>query len=234
MKTDFFRADTIYEVLFRRPFLDRTPDMQAPLQTVYDALSDHFAISIADILVNQSAVPSQTSVTYNLFDGAGSIDLRPDRWRGTFRQITSAKDAELVLQCLRTAGSAIEKISDRMSPLRSVVTVASWFKCDISLDEVTALLSRYWIRENELKAGLLEAEVVRNDLNPTFTNKSEGWEAIFYVAPSRVAGAELFLNYIGTYQRGGRFNSIDQHVEHCRLMVGSMLKILGFESVSRE
>jgi hypothetical protein len=234
MKANLFRADTSYEAFFRQPLLDRPSGVQAPLQSVYDALSEQFTITVADVQVNQSAIVAQTSVIYNLFNGAGSIELRPDRWRGVFRGLVSDKDTELVIRCLQTAGAAIEKTSDRMTPTRAILTVASWYKCDITIEQVTSLLGQYWIRQDELKSGFLNAEKAHNDLNPILKNPSEGWEAAFYVAPSKLENAELFLNYIGTYQSVGRYNSLEQQSGHLRLMLISMLKVLGFETSANE
>ncbi len=234
MKASLFRADTSYEGFFRRPLLDRPSGVPAPLQSVYDALSENFAISVADIQVNQNLVPAQTSVTYNLFNGAGAIEIRPDRWRGAFRGLISDKDQELVLRCLKTVSAAIEKTSDRMTPARSIVTVASWYKCDLSVEQVASLLGKYWMPGNELKPGFLNAENVRVDLNPILTNASEGWDATFYVATSKVENTELFMNYIGTYASGGRYNSIDQQMEHFRSMLIGMLNMLGFELSAKE
>ncbi len=115
MKANLFRADASYEVFFKQPLLDRPSGVQAPVQSVYDALSEQFTISVADVQVNQSAIVAQTSIIFNLFNGAGSIELRPDRWRGVFRGLVSDKDTELVIRCLQTAGAAIEKTSDRIS-----------------------------------------------------------------------------------------------------------------------
>ena len=177
MQANWFRADASYEVLFKRPLLDRPSGVTAPLQPVYDALSDNFAISLADVQVTQAALPTQASVTYNLFNGAGSIELRPDRWRGAFRGLMSEKDIELVIRCLQIAADAIEKTSDRMAPSRSVLTVANWFKCDINIEQVSSLLGQYWRHGKELKSGFLNSEKVRIDLNPILENEKEGWSA---------------------------------------------------------
>jgi hypothetical protein len=195
-------------------------------------LSDNFAISVADVQVSQGAVLTQTSIIYNLFNGAGSIELRPDRWRGAFRGLISEKDIEIVLRCLQTVSAAIEKTSDRMAPSRSVFTVASWYRCDISTERVSNLLGQYWMQGKELKLGFLNAEKIRIDLNPVLENKKEGWSATFYLAASQVDTAQLFMNYIGTYVSGGLYNSIEPQAAHAQSMLVGMLNEFGFETPS--
>jgi hypothetical protein len=178
------------------------------------------------------ALPTQTSIIYNLFNGAGSIERRPDRWLGAFRGLISEKDNEIVLRCLQTVSAAIEKTSDRMAPSRSVLTVASWYRCDISTERVSNLLGKYWMQGKELKLGFLNAEKIRIDLNPVLENTKEGWSATFYVAASQVDTAQLFMNYIGTYISGGLYNSVDRQAAHARSMLVGMLNEFGFETPS--
>jgi hypothetical protein len=64
MKAHLVRADTSYDVFFKRPLLDRPPSIPAPLQTVYDALSDGFSISIADVRVSQGTNAADTATFY--------------------------------------------------------------------------------------------------------------------------------------------------------------------------
>jgi hypothetical protein len=227
MIASLHRADVTYDVSFKRPLLDRPGGVVAPLQSLYDALSENFIISIADVVVNQSATPSQARATYTLFGGAGTIELRPDRWRGTFRSIISKTDIELVVRCLSVVGASIEKTSERTAPARAVVTAATWYKCDVTVDQVTALLKKYWMHD-QLKPGFLNAEKVGVDLNALLENSKEGWDATFYVAPSKVDSAELFVNYIGKYISGGRYNSTTLQAEHCQSMLTGMLAMLGF------
>jgi hypothetical protein len=229
MMASLHRADVAYEVVFKRPLLDRPAGVTAPLQSLYDALSENFTISISDVVVNQSATPSQTSATYTLFGGAGAIELRPDRWRGVFRNIASEPDIELIVRCLSVVGSALEKTSERTSPARAVVTAATWYKSDVILEQISALLKNFWVQP-DLKAGFLNAEKVDVDLNARLENSKEGWDGTFYVAPSKVADAELFINYIGTYISGGKYNSIAHQAEHCRSMLRGMLAMLGFST----
>jgi hypothetical protein len=232
MKAHLFRTDASYDVFFKRPLLDRLPSVPAPLQTVYDALSDNFSISTADVQVNQGTSVADTSIVYNLFTGAGSIELRPDRWRGAFRGLISEQDIQLVLRCVQTVAAAIEKTSDRMIASRSILTVATWHQCDITVDQVAALLSTYWMPGKELKIGFLDAEKIRIELNPVLENAKEGWVATFYVAPSKVDSSQLFMNYKGTYASGGRYNSIEVQATHARSMLRGMLNELGFETPS--
>jgi hypothetical protein len=225
------RAEIAYEVAFKRPLLDRPLGVPAPLQSIYDALSENFAISIADVVANQSATPSQTFATFNLFGGAGAIELRPDRWRGAFRNITSGPDLEVIIRCLAIVGSALEKTSERTSPARAVVAAATWYKTDMTLEHVTALLRKFWVQD-QLKAGFLNSEKVDLDVTARLEHSKEGWEATVYLAPSKVADAQLFINYTGTYLSGGRYNSIPLQAEHSRTMLKGMLALLGFDQQS--
>lgn len=230
MKADLIRADVTYEVFFKKPLLDRPVGVPALIQSVYDALSEAIAVSVADIMVNQSPTPAQTSVIYNLFGGAGSIEIRADRWRGVFHSLVSTEDINLITRCLQIVASAIETTSDRLSPARTNLTVAGWYACDVSRDDVASVLENYWMPKNEMAAKFLDAEEIEYVLNPKLKNKSEGWEATFYVAVSALEKTELFLNYIGNYIHGGRYNSIDQQRAHVRLMLAGMLNKLGFET----
>ena len=230
MKAALTRADVTYEVFFKKPLLDRPSGVPALIQSVYDALSEAVTISVADIQVNQSLTPAQTSVTYNLFGGAGSIEIRADRWRSTFRNLISIDDINLITRCIQIAASAIEKTSDRLSPARTDLTVAGWYKSDVGREEVAAVLKNYWMPKNEMAAKFLDADEIEYVLNPKLKNKSEGWEATFYVAVSALDNTELFINYLGNYTHGGRYNSIDQQRTHVRAMLAGMLNKIGFET----
>jgi hypothetical protein len=228
MQATLASADVTYEVFFKKPLFDARDN--APLiQSVYDALSGSFLLSINDITVNQGPAPSQISVALSMFAGAGSIELRVDRWRGSFRRLVSSGDFDLILRCLNVTSGAMQNTSDRLSPARAKVVVASWYNCDMDLKEIEALLGRYWLKDRELHSNFLNAEQVTLTLNPYLKNATEGWDVFFLVQPSAVPGTQLFLNYTGTYIIGGRYNSIDQQSEHVRGMIEGMLKELGFE-----
>ncbi len=82
---------------------------------------------------------------------------------------------------------------------------------------------------NEFEPGFLDSEQIEVSLNPRFKNSTEGWDALFLVQPSLVAGTQLFLNYNGTYIFGGRYNAIDRQLAHAESTIKAMLKKIDFE-----
>jgi hypothetical protein len=228
MQATLATADVTYEVFFKRPLFDARNN--APLiQSVYDALSDVVVLTVNDITVNSGPAPSQISVALSMFSGAGSIELRVDRWRGTFRRLISTEDLNLVARCLNITASAVQNTSDRLLPARASVAFAGWYKCDAELRDVAKQLREYWPQGIEVAYNFLDAEDVVLTINPHLKNATEGWEVIFFIQPSAAPGTHLFLNYTGNYIIGGRYNSIDQQYEHGRKMIGAMLEKLGFQ-----
>ena len=82
---------------------------------------------------------------------------------------------------------------------------------------------------NEFEPGFLNSEQIEVSLNPRFKNSTEGWDALFLVQPSLVAGTQLFLNFTGTYIFGGRYNTIDHQLAHAQTTIKAMLKKIDFE-----
>jgi hypothetical protein len=228
MQASLSRADVIYEVFFKRPLFwsHNGPPL---VQLVFDALSENFTVAIADINVNPGPSPSQIVVAIPMFGGAGSIELRVDRWRGTFRNIASQQDRSLILRCLNVASGAIHSSSDRSAPIRAVAAVATWYKCDLELLAVGSLLAKYWLASNELEPGFLGAAQIEYSLNPRLKNPTEGWDGLFLAQTSVAEGTQLFFHYTGTYISGGRYNSIDQQLDHAQTMIAGMLGKLGFK-----
>jgi hypothetical protein len=105
MKATIERADASFEVAFKKPLLDQSRG--APLQKLYDALSENFTLSLADITVNAGPAPAQAFANVALFGGAGSIEIRMDRWRATFRGLRTPEDTKVISRCLELAEGAL-------------------------------------------------------------------------------------------------------------------------------
>lgn len=226
MKATLARADVTYEVSFKKPLFDQ--GAHPPLvQSVYDTLSDNFSISLPDVGVNAGPAPSHIFVVMNLFGGAGSVELRLDRWRASFKGLMNENDRKLIIRCLNLVTVALEGASDRISPARTVLTVASWYKCDEGAPGVASMLSEHGSLGIEVDRGFLGAEQIDYTINPHMRNPTEGWDALFFIQESQLEGTHLFLNYTGNYVTGGRYNSVDQKADHIATMISGMLGALG-------
>src|SRR5262249_60685853 len=113
MKVIVARIDVVYEVNFRRPLFDREREVPPLLQSLYDTLSDNFGISLSDVSVHLADSLPNVFAMINLFGGAGSVELRLDRWRAVFRNIRTDEDRKIIIRCLNLAGGAIENFSER-------------------------------------------------------------------------------------------------------------------------
>jgi hypothetical protein len=229
MKATLARADVAYEVSFKKPLFDREREAPPLLQSLYDALSDNFPISLNDISTNMNAPPAQVSATIGLFGGAGWIELRLDRWRAGFRNLRTEEDRKLIIRCLDVAGRAIQTFSDRLRTTSTVLNVSSWLVCDQGMSGVATLLSNHGSLGIQIDRGFLGAEEIHFSINPRLRNSTEGWDVIFLFQASAMEGTHLFANFNGTYIEGGRYNTIDQRAEHVRVMLSGMLEKLGVE-----
>jgi len=229
MKATVARVDVTYEVIFKRPLLDRAGSSPPFFQSLYDRLSDNFPISLADVAVHTDPHLSNVFASINLFGGAASVELRLDRWRATFRILRTDEDRKIVIRCLNLVRSVMEDLSDRVEPTRSIVTVASWYICDGGAGGVAEIMTRHGSLGTPIDQSFLGAEQVVFNINPHLRNATEGWDATFLVQPSLVEGAHLFASYTGTYIEGGRYSTIDQKAEHIKFMLSGMLEKIGVE-----
>jgi hypothetical protein len=231
MKAQVARVDVSYEVSFRRPLLDWASVALPLFQSFYDRLSENFTVSLADVAVHADPHPAYAAASISLFGGAGAVELRPDRWRATFRNLRTEEDRKIVRRCLGLVESATEAGSrpDRPKSAQTLVTVASWYVCDEGATGVTELLGRHGSLGIPISRGFLGAEQIDFNVNPRLRNPTEGWDATFLIQPSVLEGTHLFANYSGTYVEGGRYNSIEQKAEHVKLMLTGMLEKIGVE-----
>jgi hypothetical protein len=232
MKVTVARVDVIYEVNFRRPLFDREREVPPLLQSLYDTLSDNFGISLSDVSVHLADSLPNVFAMVNLFGGAGSVELRLDRWRAVFRNIRTDEDRKIIIRCLNLAGGAIENFSDRSRSSRNLVNVSVWYVCDAGSTGVAKMLSQHGSSGMRIERGFLGSEEIEFSLYPRLLNKTEGWDVTFLVQRSWLEPSHLFINYSGTYLEGGRYNTIDQKADHIKQMFGGLLETLGLDSAS--
>ena len=231
MKAQVAREDVSYEVSFRRPLLDWASAALPLFQSLYDQLSENFSLTLADVAVHADPHPAYAVASIRLFGGAGAVELRPDRWRATFRNLRSDEDRKIVMRCLSLLESGVEAEGrpDRHKSAQSLVAIASWYVCEGGATAVTELLNRHGSLETPISQGFLGAEDIDFNVNPRLRNPREGWDVTFLIQPSLMEGTHLFANYSGTYIDGGRYNSIEQKAEHAKLMLTGMLEKIGVE-----
>jgi hypothetical protein len=240
MKAQVAREDVSYEVSFRRPLLDWANAALPLFQSLYDRLSENFSLTLADVAVHADPRPAYAVASIRLFGGAGAVELRPDRWRATFRNLRSDEDRKIVMRCLSLLESGVEaegrppemqgrETPDRHKSARSLVAMASWYVCEGGATAVTELLNRHGSLGTPISQGFLGAEDIDFNVNPRLRNPREGWDVTFLIQPSLIEGTHLFANYSGTYIDGGRYNSIEQRAEHARLMLTGMLEKIDVE-----
>jgi len=229
MQVTLARADVSYQSFFKKPLLDRPAGTPALIQIVYDALSENFKISVADIVVNQSGGPADSSVMFRLFGAAASIELRSEFWKGIFPRVITADDVKLVTRCLGVVSEAVAKASDRLLPARATVVVAGWYQVPDGFDPAT-FFKGFWSNANELEPNFLGSKAIEYALNPTLRNADEGWDATFFVQASMIEGTQIFLNCISNYVSGGRYSSLELQADHAQTLAIAMLGKLGFEA----
>jgi hypothetical protein len=231
MQVTLARADVAYQSFFKRPLLDRQDGTPALIQTVYDALSDNFTISLADVVFNQSGGPADNAVTIKLFGAAASIELRSEFWKGSFPRVVTPDDFKLVLRCLSVISEAIAKTSsDRCVPSRVSVGLAGWYKVTGGFDHTT-FFSGLGSKAVELEPDFLGSKSVEYTFNPSLKNGDEGWDATFLIQASLIAETELFMKASSNYVSGGRYGSLELQAEHAERLVLGMLEKLGFEAI---
>ena len=226
MKATVQRTDITYEVSFKKPLISQT-GRDAIFTSLYESMAENFLVTLTDVTINAGPSPANIAAAISLFGGAASIVMRLDSWRAEFRNIQSEDDRKLALRCLNLAAGAIES-SDRVLPARRTATVASWLACEEGEAGVATLLRQYG-SPGKIEADFLGAAELDFAINPTLRNPTEGWDSTFYISRSQLSGTHLFVNYIGHYIEGGRYNSIDQLTEHVRFMLRGMLEKLGVQ-----
>jgi hypothetical protein len=227
MKAILSRVDATYEVQFKKPLLDYGRIPESPIQLIYDALSEAASISIADIVVNPGPAPGSVSVYFSLFGGLGSIELRLDRWRATFRTIRTEDDKKIVIRLINLTATAVDQLSDRTSAARTFLSVAYWYQCDVGIDGVKKLLELLGPTTMKFDPASFGGKEIEFTLNPRVWNAEEGWDARFIVQPSLLEGSHLFLRYDSDYISGGRYNSPDERFVHVEKMTATLLDQLG-------
>jgi hypothetical protein len=229
MQATLARADVTYQSFFKRPLLDRQVGAPALIQVVYDALSDNFKLSVADIIVNQSGGHADNAVIIKLFGGGATIELRAEFWKGTFFRIVTPDDVKLVLRCLGVASEAIAKTSDRLTPSRASVAIAGWYQ--VSGDfQADTFFQGLGSKAVELQPNFLGAKSVEYSFNPTLKNDDEGWDASFLVQASLIEGTQVFMRTNSNYQSGGKYGSLELQAGHAESLAIGMLRKFGFET----
>src|SRR4051812_26894631 len=116
MQATLARANISYQSFYKKPLLEKPDGKPGLMQTVYDVLSENFAISVSDIIANQSVSPADASVIFKLFGGLATIEIRADCWKAFFPGVVSESDLALVQRCLLRVAPTVEASSDRLLP----------------------------------------------------------------------------------------------------------------------
>lgn len=205
-----------YEVTFKEPAF-AVPQSAVPiLDSFYKALAPRYGIRVSDLQITSGNLLSDMAVRVTLFRGNGSLEVSVEKFSGKFQGLKTEEDVMAVKDCLNLSGDALNKALPDFSERATAIGTTAWLTCDTEESEIKELLKNFGESGTNIPFEEFGATEINYSQKAAFSNTEESWSVAFGLERSAIPGSHVFFDCNANYLNGGRYNSLDERVEHVR------------------
>lgn len=196
------------------------------LSALYDRISRHYPIDLADMRVLAGSAVSDLAVNVTMFGGNADVQVSAKDMTLTFRHIKSEQDIDI---CAIIMSASEKAIADSLSTAEMSNRLLS---CTLSLElgdgkaNAREHVSHMAALDSRLAVGDICGGICQPLINLEAINQDAGWRATFYAAPHRELDSTLIagcsVEYDSTY-------TVETGVEHVHQLIDAFLDAAALE-----
>ena len=223
MEARLTRAELSYEVTFSRLSFELPGLGTALLKSLHESINHRYPINIADLCVLGGNSLADVHVQVTLFNGFGSIDVRPDGISMNFRGLQNPGDFVTCLDCISLGeGATRETVPDF-----EVGGVAFRTTLFLELDD-SSKNSRDHLAESTGALERIDLGEFGNPkrhpgLNFELESTEQGWNVIYNVYRDRVEETSLIVSLYAAYREDGAISGLQQRAGHLERLTRTVL-----------
>jgi hypothetical protein len=230
------QAQLVYDVGLDGPAIDIATNAVGMVQTLHSTFAGRFGLTLADLYVSNAVRLSEWATRLLLFNGRWTVEFRLDGYRTICNLLSSDADVQLAVECIRLAETAARTVFTSSDTHVAVARLSAWCWCDGGAAAVRSHLCRFAPANLAIASGFQGSEQVLFNIAGSLATAEERWSTRLLIEPSSVAQGHLFVQFEGRYEKGGKYDTLDEKIEHFTRMSQAVLKQaeLEFGDVNQE
>ena len=228
MEAGLTGAELTYEVNFSSLSFELPGLGAALLKSIYESVNPRYAINTGDMRMLSGASLSDVHVQVTLFNGFGTVDVRPDGMSMGFRGLQKPGDFGVCMNCV----SLCEKAVRATVPDFEVGVVT--FRPTLFLELADRTNASAYLAEavgtlGQLDLGELGNVAQHPGVNVEIEGGEGGWNVIFNAYRDRTEETSLVASIYVVYREDGVVRGLEQRVGHLERLTRTLLHGIGLE-----
>jgi hypothetical protein len=216
------------QLLFDRPIIDWTGVMQKYFDMILRSVGARIPVQVSQFSISTSSKVSDINARYNVYGGASSITLFPDKLVFDFPQLL-LPDIPLVRDLLRTIHDAFEAEFSQVSYARVDIQTAQHLEL-LPPTTVAEFLGRYRIKDFEEVFAEVEA-VVEPAIRFSAKSSKPPWTCIMMAEQSLMNAAAIYYWESMSISDAAAVNTFDDKFKLVTQIGGLSLRAFKLEHV---
>ncbi|MFQ5671869.1 MAG: hypothetical protein ACE5G9_02150 [Nitrospinales bacterium] len=216
-----------YELEFDRPKIRLADFANQTLECFYNIINPYYPLKLSDLQWIPSTVASNF-IQVTLFSGNGILQVLPEKFTGSFTNLKTKEDIEIIEQCIRLCEQVLAQAFPETEFGKTVVKTSSWLNIEEGETAVETILQKG-------SSGLgitidkFNATGFKHSLRAIINNQNEKWDVDFLLEKSAINTYDLFFVLNGTYLRDSKYDNLDKRASHIADMYPKLLSHFGLE-----
>ncbi len=227
MEFSIHRLDLVFDKQFKRPAFKIVQDISTIVENFHEVLNVRFPHKLSDLQIQNGNSPADIFIRVLLLNGNGHLELGVDHFRATFINLNPESGVALAKDCLELCEQVLLDAIPDLETKTAFLRTSGWLECDGGEKAVAELLGKFGAPAQQLLPEGFGATEVRYSPQGVIGNKEEGWTVSFRLERSAIESAHLFFVCDGTYSDGGRFDNLEDRINHVSCILGHLSKHFG-------
>ena len=224
------RSDIAYDAVFVTPTFELARNLPNVLAAIHSSLGSRFVIPPKDMEAYGGTALSDVRVRVRMFNDFGTLELFVDRFSSVFRNLRTDHDFAVVKNCIELGDSAVRSALPEIRYKSASFRTSTWWSVPEGVEAANSLVLSYVNDAAYRKEIGLGLELGSTATRWKFRNQTELWSVDFMIEPSVVAESQLFIDYTVTFDEGGAHASLQQRLQHWRIVLNHLIEYLGLQS----
>ena len=228
MEAGLTGAELTYEVKFSSLSFELPGLGTALLKSIYESVNPRFGINTSDMRVLSGNSLSDVHIQVALFNGFGTVDVRPDGMSMDFRGLQKPGDFGVCMSCVSLCEEAVRATVPDFEV--GVVT----FRPTLFLELADGTNASTYLAEavgttERLDLGELGNVAQHPGVNFEIEGEEGGWNVVFNAYRNRLEKTSLVASIYVVYREDGAVRGLEQRVGHLERLTRTLLHGIGLE-----
>ena len=230
MQASIFKLGYIYKVKFARPAFSQVTTFAEIIGPIHDAFSHIVPNPSSEIEINAGNSISNSSVVLNLplESGFSVFEARLDGYKVSTYRLPSLSSLDSQVRNSNLFETAVLNFLSDCEPVNWFLDTRFWLSLDvddalIKSEQLIKDLTSYAQSEDPFGFGSTEMNA---SIQFNCINEDEKWAVRVYLDKSELPGSHLFLRTSGEYHKGSIFDTIEQKIDHLKVIHESVTRKL--------